>query len=218
MSLIPRNLWHRHELRVLDVLRDALSELATRKDLPGCEVALNRELLHVVRRVNRIHLKNGRGLPNPILFDVTNQPVNNPESRQMQSEAKRPDFLWGMVDTRGDKDLFFAVECKRLGAPPSLSWDLNKNYVLRGVARFSRLPHAYGQECRSGAMIGYVQSMNHEDIYAEVNRGLAREKIAKIVYDGSWTVHGVTNLRQSFRRDFPISPLKLVHLRVDLRT
>lgn len=181
MSPRPRlsglNLWKRHEDYVLNVFREALQLL--RNDLPDSddEISLNRALYLKVITVIHGRLRSGRSPlhVSPPMLDAPNPP--SPATAGTGAESKRPDFLWGYVDSsepdpeRSVRHL--AIECKRLGHALSSGWNLNRNYVWNGIARFVDSVHSYGKDAKSGAMIGYVQSMSETEILDVVNKEAA---------------------------------------------
>ena len=78
--------------------------------------------------------------------------------------------------------------------------------------------HGYGQACSSGAMIGYIQNMDFDEILSEVNSTCCDKQIPGIVLsDAGWQEDGISRLDHGFERLFPISPFDLRHLWVDLR-
>ncbi len=202
---------------MLEVFQCALSRLEAEPELPEQERELNRKLLFHARRENYRLCNEGRGLRSNIYLECANQPVVMNE-RPGDREWKRPDFMCGLVDWQAASDMFFALECKRLGRPSSSTWVLNKNYTTHGVLRFVDPEWAYGEGAPSGAMIGYVQTMPADTILTEVNahaRGVDVPAINRT--EDQWIERGVTQLTQKLVRSVRPSPFRLRHLWVDLR-
>ena len=136
---------------------------------------------------------------------------------------KRPDFQCGFVNLQeGDDDrasMFYTIECKRLGTRVG-HWVLNVNYVENGVLRFITKEHGYGKATPSGAMIGYVQSMELEEVLGEVNAASKRSSLPPIVRgDAAWRENAVTLLGHALTRPSSLlSPFDLCHLWVDIRS
>jgi len=213
--------WVRHEKCVLEVLELALALLQKEQSLPGAEDKINRKLYFHIRRANRKLLDRGGGIPFPIFYEARNQPMDE-DVEEAEREHKRPDFQWGLVNMQErDKDrgdMFFVIECKRLGTPNNPNWVFNQKYVANGILRFRNPGHGYGKGTPSGAMIGYVQSMDLALILKEVNGYCLGNNIAEIeLLDDDWQEKALTRLHNEFARAFDITPFKICHLWIDLR-
>jgi len=209
--------WGRHENLVLEVFQCALLRLEAESKLPEKEDELNRKLLFHVRGENYRLITEGRGCRSNIYYECANQPVVEDKNRAAR-ERKRPDFMCGLVDAQAEADLFFVLECKRLGQPSSSGWILNENYTKHGVLRFVNPDWGYGEGATSGAMIGYCQTMSSGDILKEVN-GYGKKVAAPSIHREAdeWISRGVTRLNQTLDRKASPSPFRLRHLWVDLR-
>lgn len=204
-------------MHVLEVFHYALLCLVGEPQLPEKEDELNWKLLFAVKRENQRLLREGRGSSSLILLECSNQPIQNGEVRAAR-ESKRPDFTCGFVDGVAGRDMFFVVECKRLGCPTSPSWILNQNYITNGVRRFVDPDWGYGADAASGGMVGYLQTMNGVDTLEDVNNTAQTEQLPLILLqDAVWAERGVTNLMQTLQRSFSESPFCLVHMWVDVR-
>jgi hypothetical protein len=217
-----RDIWANHEARVLEIFEFALKILQSEPSLPSQENELNRKLCFCVRRANRQLQAKNRGIDWPLFYEGNNQPDADDETRASR-EDKRPDFQWGVCDHQEPdpekSDKYYTFECKRLGTPSSSSWVLNENYVLNGISRFINAEWGYGKSSRSGAMIGYIQNMNENDILIEVNNAALAASLTTIILskDG-WKIGDVSRLEQKLDRpDVPPTPFDLRHLWVDLR-
>lgn len=217
------NLWKRHEERVCEVLAHALILLQSKAGLVQDEDALNRELFFCLREVNAYFYAVGRGVENTLDYDSKNQP-SSLHSKKNPREDKRPDFQWGFRDnTEQDpqkQKKHFCIECKRLGQPSSPRWILNENYVNNGIARFLEEQHGYAFEVESGAMVGYVESSDFDDILSEVNATLIRFQPTLLEIQPPntiWSAIDCNLLEHIFDRSFPISPFSLKHFWIDLR-
>lgn len=216
-NLFTLDTWTRHEKLVLEVFRCALLRLEAELELPEKEDELNRKLLFHVRSENYRLIKEGRGCHSNVYYECANQPIAEDKDRAGR-EWKRPDFMCGLVDAQAESDLFFALECKRLGRPSSPGWILNDNYTRHGVLRFVDPAWGYGEGAASGAMMGYCQTMSAKDILREVNDYAEKVNVPAISRtDGLWVERGVTRLNQTLDRKVSPSPFRLRHLWVDLR-
>lgn len=215
-NLYDLNLWQRHESRVLEVFQEALRDLARRDDLPEEENPLNRRLLRHVRSANYRLVKARRGTQSNIYYEANNQPLESDEDRTAR-ESKRPDFKCGIVDADAEVDLFLDIECKRLGFPSSPSWVFNRNYTTNGVRRFDDPEWGYGADCPSGVMIGYLQSMDFDQVLDEVNTLGEQEGYFNIEREREWEHDSATTLHQGLDRRTPPSQFTLRHLWIALR-
>jgi len=205
-------------VKFLAILERALQLLGAQVELPRLEVDLNRKLYFFLLAAT------AELCPSELLApaqEMCNQPDPDDQSRASR-EQKRPDFQWIYRD-RYEADPYrsskqFVVECKRLGAPPRPDWVLNVNYVEHGIWRFTDATWAYAKRFQSGAMVGYWQSMDADDVLNEVNLAARTRQIPEIVLPkGGWKVASVTRLEHLFPRSFPTSPFRLDHFWADLR-
>ena len=211
-------LWVTREARCLSIIERALSMLQEADDLAETEVELNRLLYFCLLTASReLH-------PDDVIAPITecnNQPDADDEARSSR-EQKRPDFQWIYLDRyesdpqRSSKQ--FVVECKRLGEAPRRDWVLNVNYSENGIKRFCDPEWAYAKQASSGAILGYWQSMEGMKVLREVNDGCRHRSIPNLVLIGSWAYRGISKCEQELVRPFPISPFRLHHLWVDLRS
>jgi hypothetical protein len=135
----------------------------------------------------------------------------------------RPDFTCGfhddLAENYAESDIFYTIECKRLGLPASHSWILNTNYVHNAIIRFEDPESGYAAGAGSGMMVGYMQSIEPAEILAEVNDVLVISGMNIMTLSPkSWVLKSVTSLNpHSFSRRLQPSPFRLNHLWVDLR-
>lgn len=129
------------------------------------------------------------------------------------AERKKPDFSLILNDDLNE-GIFFHVECKRLG----LSREYNKKYVNEGIHRFTTEEYCYGIDYSYGAMVGYIEDMEFEDILTQVNQAIDQKlKIDKLAKITDWQEKSTTHLNHSFNRSFKESKFTLHHLWIDLR-
>ena len=219
MSLLSNRLWARHERHYFMAFARALALLRTKESLPTEEIGLNRELYFCLLKANRELDPDGQ-YPPP-MTECCNQPDPDDEARAKR-EGKRPDFSWGFTDPheadyqRSAKQ--FIVECKRIGAAARSDWILNENYIEHGVWRFIDPEWSYAKRFPSAAMVGYWQTMDGHEILKEVNQAANRRGLTAIALpaDG-WHVAALNELHQVLNRSFPMSPVHLHHLWIDLR-
>ncbi|SDA26260.1 hypothetical protein SAMN05216315_12933 [Nitrosospira sp. Nsp18] len=236
LDAVSINLWPSFVEKVQDVVRAGLERLAVDAGKNGfgacCENDLNRELFFRMRRIaaNRHKLLLSLS-PCPALCrehtwnlvpvnEANNQPSPDDPERTPR-ENKRPDFQWSFQDDQAvDLDRAtrtYVVECKRLGQAIG-TWIFNMNYVAQGVRRYIDKSHLYGKDDIGGCMIGYIQSMDVETIWTEVDQQLnmaGYERLPKpSPFPGSsvlhFASHDLTRLDSS-------SPFQLNHVWVDLR-
>lgn len=218
----PSQLWSRHEELILEVLSEALKSLQQEKDLPIEEDDISFRLYFRIRKANLALRNKGRGLPSIPLWQGQNQPLEE-DNRGSPRINKKPDFQWQIVndlDQNPDEAYrHYIIECKRLGRAFSKKWVFNENYIREGVLRYIKEDYGYGKGTPSGAMIGYIQSMELIDIFNEVNLCANQEYIPKLVLsEKGWSDNSISRLDQSLNRpqSFPIF-FSLRHLWVDLR-
>lgn len=218
-SLLSSNLWATREAHYTRVVLKALELLAANPP-GGDENSLNRALYFCLLRACR-ELDPEGIYPGPPMWECCNQPDPDDISRATR-EAKRPDFTWSYLDPHepdtARSAIQFVIECKRLGKPSVVQWVLNRNYVDHGVNRFVDAQWAYAKRFPSALMIGYWQSMDGEEVLAEVNGFLSTKGLPKIILslDG-WQISSTSQLYHLLIRSFPKSPFSLKHLWLDLR-
>lgn len=117
-----------------------------------------------------------------------------------------------------ESQVFYIVECKRLGTPDRADWVFNENYTRHGILRFREESHGYAKGFASGAMIGYLQSMQPGKVLNEVNNSALAAGLPAIDAPKKWKTGNVTRLTsQAIERSFPVTSFRLCHLWVDLR-
>lgn len=210
-------IWAKRENMFLAILERALRLLRMEEDLPRSETDLNRRLYFCLLAASRELYPTDSVAP---ISECNNQPDPDDKSRVARAH-KRPDFQWVYLDRyepdpkRSSRQ--FVVECKRLGESSRADWVFNMNYVRHGICRFRNPQWAYAQRFRSGAMVGYLQSMEPTKVLREVNEEARRNSLANIVLTGPPT-SGIHRLRHTFERSFDVSPFVLCHLWIDMRS
>lgn len=238
--------WRDHEERVIEAIITGLSLLRSEEGLlrlrNELELTDNRKLedkistvlyWYFVKATRQLwQKKRNRKKRGPVSFPKFQIPKppdpNDRSSVSIERERKIPDFKWGFVDDtcyntqedqyKGDRD--FDIECKRLGKPTSTSWKLNEQYVKNGIRRFITNEHRYGENESSGAMIGYIENMELDAIFGEINLVIITnlEPIPPLSKPSEgWQEHATSRLDHEFERPFPESPFHLWHFWVDLR-
>jgi hypothetical protein len=215
--LSSRRLWAEREIKCLTTLDGALCLLRRNNDLPETEVELNRSLYECLLAANRELYPDNEIAP---VMECNNQPDPDDQARAIR-EQKRPDFQWVYLD-RYESDprrssRQFVVECKRLGEPARADWVFNTNYVNHGIGRFRDPKWGYAQRFPSGAMVGYWQSMEGNQVLHEVNEETRKNSLPQIMLIGDWNRRAVSRLEHVFDRPIDVSPFRLHHLWVDLR-
>jgi len=218
------DLWANHETRVLEVFTLALKLLQMSPPAADLEQEnkINRRLYFYLLQANRELQAANRGFDWPPIYEGSNQPDADDETRAGR-EDKKPDFQWGLIDhyelDPNKSAKYYVLECKRLGSPPSHSWILNKNYILNGVCRFTKSEWGYAKSSRSGAMIGCIQSMRMDEILWEVNNFALQASISTIALsEDNLRDNAISRLDQRLDRPEVLpTPFDLRHLWVDLR-
>ena len=165
----PEHLWERHETLVLNVFLIALIKLQEEANLPEDEPTLNELLYTLVRDSWCKLLRNEK--PIWSLSRNTENPPRTTNEIGQKWTRKRPDFSWALSDPlernseKAIKD--YVIECKRLS--PRTSRNFVQEYVIKGIVRFLTEEHKYGNGTVSGAMIGYIQDMTHQEALEQVN-------------------------------------------------
>lgn len=219
-TIFDKDLWAQDEERVLDLCARSLRKLREcHSMIKATEPEINRQLFLCMTQANRDLATAGKGfdhLPQP---ESANLPDPSDE-RRADWERKIPDFQWQIIDHLAparESVRCYAIECKRLGSPPRRDWILNEEYVANGMCRFANASHRYGNRCRSGAMIGYMQSMSFDSILTEVNDHVRKHAVGELVPKPETScADRVKRLESSICRAFPISPFYLRHMWVDL--
>ncbi len=216
--------WTNHENRILKVVLLAL-EILKDKNFNLIEMNeddLNYELYFCMLEAVRELGGKDSDIDSPPVYECINQPLED-EERLDVSRKKRPDFQWGFIDHLESNPRksakHYYIECKRLGTPRPKNWVFNQNYISNGVLRFVNRACNYGRASSSGAMIGYIQSMEEDDILSEVNLEASNNNIPAIeLSTDGWKKKGVSRLNHEFDRPrVPPTPFKLRHFWADLR-
>lgn len=220
-NLRKLDFWAKHERRVLMVLTIALQRLAEDTDLPRTENPINRRLYRCILDAIRQVYEQGTDLASYPIYEGNNQPDAADPERAVR-EGKRPDFQFGFIDHQAPNPAAsakqYVVECKRLGRSRRSDWVLNVNYVEHGIVRFRDEEYGYGQSHPSGAMIGYVQHADMDDVLNEVNAAASARSIACITLSAEgWNRGGVTALNHRLDRPIQPTPFDLRHLWLDMR-
>lgn len=208
--------WKTFQKHIASLIIEALLLLRQRDDLVKDEFELNRLLFLCLGYANRQF-----GLPLPA-YDGRNPP--HPEDKQKaKREDNRPDIYWNLMDYEATYPGWyrtFALECKRLGKKTDAGWVFNEHYVIDGILRFFLEEKGYGKGCETGAMVGYVQNMEFDDILYEVNSCLTScgPSISPLVEPiNGWQNQGVSHLSHTFDRSFIPSPFSLQHFWIDMK-
>jgi hypothetical protein len=66
-------------------------------------------------------------------------------------------------------------------------------------------------------MVGYLQSMEPSDVFAEINAECRDKSFPDLGLVGAWAIGGTSRFQHAFERAFEVSPFTLHHFWVDLR-
>lgn len=212
-----KKFWKRFEGSIFEVIELAIDLLRKKDKLPLNEDDLNRELYFCLVTANYQLQKMNKGLETPPFYESNNQPRVEDKIRA-QREFKRPDFQWSITDIYEQDSKMsskqFVLECKRLGKAVG-TWVLNENYINHGIKRFIDQEHGYAYGVISSAMLGYIQSMESEDILSEVNTNVVKIKQAQLKKQSN--NNSILRLSHEIKKDFPINTLRLEHIWLDIR-
>lgn len=210
-------LWAAREAKCLATIALALKKLRDTPDLPASEVELNWHFYFCLLEASRELYPDDEVAP---VAEGNNQPDPDDQARAKR-ELKRPDFQWAYLDryeaSARHSSKQFVVECKRLGKALRADWVFNVNYVQHGIIRFKEPEWAYAKRFPAGAMVGYWQSMEPDDVHSEVNDECSKAALPALTLNGSWNSGGISRCAHVLTRSFEISPFTLHHLWVDLR-
>lgn len=166
-SLYSINIWTQWENGILQIMKEALSQLDGYVDTDYTEnditVELYKIILHVV-------FHNQKTVFGNIMIQTQNQPLNALGERENQARLrKRPDLQWVFYDkhanTPENSQRFFTIECKCV----STSME-EKNYVEKGINRFVLEEWGYGKNEKSGMMVAYVKDKDTDKHLCQINK------------------------------------------------
>lgn len=204
------DLWERHRVRCLALLREALAALD-----PGpageSEAELNDRLYKALLTAH--HAAELAGFPHLSVVVAEGQnPTVGGDLVGAPRGRKIPDFYWAYIDHLSaeptDCARQFVVECKRI-APPTPDWEFTARYVHSGIRRFIDEEHGYGKMTAAGAMVGYLQSMPDDEAEEKVAEVLAGAGLPALSRTPAMT--GLVELTQTLVRTVPESPFQLTH-------
>jgi hypothetical protein len=225
-----RNSWANFEKCVLEVCIIALKILRSQEVLPLAEDSLqscdtlNRRLYICFRSAFlEWEKENEPILTSPPTLNSAKQPDLDNEDLVGEYERTKPDFQWGFVDRLGNENSLnstfknYEIECKRLGSRLSSGQNLAKEYVLKGILRFTMDTHRYGQFTSSGLMIGYIQDSNFDAVLNEVNSTAQSALLAELLLSSEGWKSDVSRLDHNLDRPgIEPTPFDLRHFWVDL--
>ncbi len=171
----PGEIWKRHESLVLNVFIYALIELKKEKNLPIEEIPLNERLYLYIRRVYHKLPANKKPFSPSLVPNSENPPVEFDDIGKTWTR-KKPDFRWTLYNSEETDPLQaykeYTIECKRL----RINGNFINEYVVNGIVRFLTKEHKYGNGTVSGAMIGYIQNMEHKEALERINGAILKTK------------------------------------------
>lgn len=215
------SLWQKHEALYVGVFITALKRLSEYGYDTTKEDDISEKLCLFLRCIcSEVGRKSNREIRTPD-WELPISPVTENELKGGK-KRKRPDFTCKLINTfaEGEEDyeISFHVECKLLGARTSRTWELNENYVTKGVQRFDSKSHEYGKRAFSGLMIGYLISMTPEKILEQVNSYQQKHCAGNPAIEYESTHSEIRRYGQKLkRRNVEPRDFRLIHLWVDLR-
>ena len=177
MPLRPsgKKIWEKHVKDYTEIFRRALIALSSLPKIDASEVAISTQLNTLLQKEC---FKYNRELPYP-KYNLPIPPKAKGKN-SVQEKTGQPDFTCcfkdGYAEAYDKSEFNFHIECKCLGLPNRSNWVFNKNYVNEGIMRFDHKDKCYGENAADGMMVGYIISMNTENICKEVNAELAKIK------------------------------------------
>jgi hypothetical protein len=147
-------------------------------NLPEDEISLNNLIGVYARSIwSELPVKQ-----KPMSFCLVPNSENPPRTKKEIGEEwtrKKPDFQWRLSDALEKEPVKaireYTIECKRLRTK-TRSWDFIDEYVVSGIIRFLAEEYKYGIGTSSGAMIGYIQNMEHDEILKQINTVIQNQK------------------------------------------
>jgi len=213
-------LWKRHEKLYLGIFSTALVQLAEKKCLTTDEDTISEQLCPVLSEVCFMEGKKRNVEIRTPDWEKPIQPVTDIELKG-GNKGKRPDFTCKCYNhfalQAEEAEIALHIECKLLGNPTISTWILNKNYVTNGIKRFDNRTHEYGKRASSGIMIGYIISMQPENIVKEINQWQQKYMPENPALSFQYDTPPVLQERQTLKRK-NVNPEKfhLIHLWVNL--
>lgn len=218
----PITYWNLFKRKYLELFSTSLVELAKTKPHLGDEDEISERLALILRQVcfKLNQTRENEEIRTPT-WEAPIQPTDSDDLKGGK-KRKRPDFTCCYFNAHAEspeqQEIPFHIECKRLGSPTSRSWNLNENYVKNGIKRFDCDTFNYGKHAPSGMMIGYIISMQPEEIGREVNQYQKKYLPGNPGINFDFTLKSIFQAHQQIKRRY-IHPVKfeLVHLWVDLK-
>jgi hypothetical protein len=213
-------LWEKHETIYISIFILALQRLWTDRCDTGDEDMISERLCPILNTVCFEESQKDNGEIRTPDWEKPIQPVTDSELNGGKIR-KRPDFTCKITNPFAcnpyEHEIPLHVECKRLGAPTSSSWILNKNYVVNGIKRFDSGEHGYGKRASSGMIVGYITSMSPKIILNEVNTHQKEHCSNYPAIEFEFVKNKVQQYQQKFdRKNLKPELFKLVHLWIDL--
>lgn len=215
------SLWQKHETIYIRVFILALQRLSGEQCDKNDEDMISEYLCPILNTVCfEESQKNNWEIRTPD-WEKPIQPVTCSELKGGKVR-QRPDFTCKLTNPfaryANEYEVPLHIECKRLGAPTSSNWSLNKNYVINGIKRFDSRKHEYGKRAFSGMMVGYIINMSPEIILDEVNNHQKKHCYSNPAIEFEFVKNKIRQHRQKLnRKNLKPEKFELVHLWVDLR-
>lgn len=165
-SLYAINIWEQWERGILQIMTEALSQLAGYTDTDYTENDITVELHKIILRVKFYNQKIAFG---NIMIQTQNQPLNALEEQENQASLrKKPDLQWVFYDESAKvpekSQRYFTIECKCLSTSTE-----EQNYVEKGIKRFVMGEWGYGRNEKSAMMVAYMKDQAVDTHLSQVN-------------------------------------------------
>lgn len=165
-SLYSIDIWTQWERGILQIMTEALSQLNSYVDTDYTENDITVELHKIILRVRFDNQKIAFG---NIMLQTQNQPLNAVGERENQTRLrKKPDLQWVFSDenasTPEKSQRYFTIECKCLSTSKE-----ERDYVEKGINRFTLDEWGYGRCEKSGMMVAYVKGMDTDEHLRQIN-------------------------------------------------
>lgn len=166
-SLYSMNIWTQWEQGILQIMKEALSQLDHYVDTDYTENDITVELHKIILRVRFNYQRVTFG---NIMLQTQNQPLNAVGEQENQTGLrKKPDLQWVFNDenasTPEKSQRYFTIECKCL-----LTSAEEQNYVEKGISRFILDEWGYGRNEKSGMMVAYVKDIDIDKHLCQINK------------------------------------------------
>lgn len=203
------NIWTQWEQGILQIMKEALSQLDHYVDTDYTENDITVELHKIILRVRFNHQRVTFG---NIMLQTQNQPLNAVGEQENQiGLRKKPDLQWVFNDenasTPEKSQRYFTIECKCL-----LTSTEEQDYVEKGISRFTLDEWGYGRNEKSGMMVAYVKDIDTDKHLRQINKHNERYAYSLLISCSSENEVVYRYIQKFETREFEPKRFELHHL------